>query len=73
MRVLQSDEGGRFLNSVADYRVIELPQLTHVSGRDPIDPDGVWLSLSEIEALARLPATFTNEARSLVSLLLTQA
>ena len=73
LRVLQSDEGGRFLNSVADYRIIELPMQADDTGRDPTDPDGVWLSLSEVEALARLPATFTNEARSLVSLLLTRA
>jgi dTDP-4-dehydro-6-deoxy-alpha-D-glucopyranose 2,3-dehydratase len=73
LRVLQSDEGGRFLSSVADYRIIELPEQANDTGRDPTYPDGVWLSLSEVEALARLPATFTNEARSLVSLLLTQA
>ena len=73
MRVLQSDEGGRFLNSVADYRIIELPEPADDTGRDSTGADGIWLSLSEVEALARLPATFTNEARSVVSLLLTQA
>ena len=73
LRVLQSDEGGRFLSSVADYRIIELPEQADDTRRDPTGPDGVWLSLSEVEALARLPATFTNEARSLVSLLLTRA
>jgi oxidase EvaA len=73
LRVLQSDEGGRFLTSVADYRIIELPEQADDTRRVPTSPDGIWLSLSEVEALARLPATFTNEARSLVSLLLTQA
>ena len=69
LRVLQSDEGGRFLTAVADYRIIELPEQADDTRLDPTGPDGVWLGLSEVEALARLPATFTNEARSLVSLL----
>jgi hypothetical protein len=68
MRVVQSDEGGRFLESVVEYRIME---------EDPEGPfvahHGAWLNLAEIEALARLPGTFTNEARSAISLLLSHA
>jgi dTDP-4-dehydro-6-deoxy-alpha-D-glucopyranose 2,3-dehydratase len=61
----QSDEGGRFLETVCRYRVIELG-----AGAFTPPPGFVWLTVGEIEALARRPATFTNEARSAISLLL---
>jgi len=68
LNVLQSDEGSRFLDCVVRYRIIEIR-----SGDAVTPPDGVWLSLSEIEALAAMSGVFSNEARSCISLLLSLA
>lgn len=59
----QSDEGGRFYRSVCRYRVVEVD-----SAQTP--EDGIWLTLGDIAALARSAGTFTNESRSVISLLL---
>ena len=59
----QSDEGGRFFRNVTLYRVIDL------GDRSP-DPGKVWLSLAEIRALLDRGGNFTNEARTLISLLM---
>jgi oxidase EvaA len=67
--VLQSDEGGRFANSVARYEIIELPARWGHASPD----DGVWVTLAELKAMTDHPGLLTNEARSAVSLLLAWA
>lgn len=64
--VRQSDEGGRFFRSVARYRVREVAEGVRV----PEDPLALWATVSQAQRLAREPGRLTNEARSLVSLLL---
>ena len=66
LEVRQSDEGGRFACSVCHYRIVELP-------RPAESPDLVWLTVADIAALIARPMTFTNEARSAVSLLVSLA
>ena len=66
---LQSDEGGRFLDCVGRYSVALLPETTTV----PDLAHTLWLSWDQIEALARRKGFFTNEARSVVSLVLGRA
>lgn len=62
----QSDEGGRFMESRARYRIVELPEDVDV----PCDRHNFWVSLSELEQLCRTPKLMTNEARSVVSVCL---
>lgn len=64
--VRQSDEGGRFMHSIARYEVHEVPD-TAVPREDP---DAAWLTLAQVRELARTSGWLTNEARSLISLLL---
>jgi oxidase EvaA len=66
---LQSDEGGRFFRSICRYRIVELPEeevlevaATHY----------MWASLGQIYRLSRLKGIFSNEARSVLSMLLAQ-
>lgn len=66
--VLQSDEGGRFMRCIARYSLREIPQ---AAARE--DKGGVWLTLGAIETLLRKQGVFTNEARSLISLVLAWA
>ncbi|MGH0034064.1 MAG: NDP-hexose 2,3-dehydratase family protein [Myxococcota bacterium] len=66
--VLQSDEGGRFHHSVARYRVVQLPEGEPI----PDEGDGVWVTLAQIQTLALRSGRLTNEARSAISLLLTE-
>lgn len=64
---LQSDEGGRFYNSVCRYRIMELPDDVILD----VENDGYrWTSLAQIYRLADIPGVFTNEARSALSMLL---
>jgi len=65
-RCLQSDEGGRFCDSVVDYRVIELPDTMPFS--EP--PSIVGVTLSQLHTLLRSPGLLTNELRTCISLLL---
>jgi len=69
LTVEQSDEGGRFMESRCRYSIVELPADVHV----PDDPWNIWVSLSELEALCRTPKLLTNEARSVVSVLMSLA
>lgn len=66
LSVEQSDEGGRFMESRCRYGIVELPADVHV----PDDQWNIWVTLSELEALCRTPKLLTNEARSVVSVLL---
>jgi oxidase EvaA len=63
--VQQSDEGGRFFESVVRYELA-------IWEGDPAEfGDSVsWLALGELEALARTSRATTNELRSCLSLLL---
>jgi oxidase EvaA len=60
--VRQSDEGSRFFHDVARYSLIDV-------GSAFEDDNLLWLTLSEMQHL--LPSgRFTNEARSVISLIL---
>lgn len=67
--VHQSDEGGRFMRSVARYAVVEAP----AGPRAPAEAGAHWVTLSELQVLAQTSGLLTNEARSAVSLLLAWA
>lgn len=60
----QSEEGGRFFRDINLYRIIDI-------GEVPPGADGCsWLSLRDIQELLLQGNWFTNEARSILSLLL---
>jgi oxidase EvaA len=61
-----SEEGGRFYQSVSNYRVIEVPERTVL----PTDQMYCWATLGQIYGLLKTPGVFTNEARSAIALLL---
>ncbi len=63
---LHSDEGGRCFNCISRYSVVEIPEDDSLPDFDT----SVWLTLAEISLLVRFQGVFTNEARTLVSLLL---
>lgn len=66
IRSSQSEEGGRFFRDINDYSIVEIP-----ADRPLALPGGFqWASLSQIKSLLRQPGMFTNEARSVISLLL---
>lgn len=68
LAIHQSDEGGRFMQSIARY------SLHLLDSPAPADPTtGIWADIGELEALCTRPMTLTNEARSAVSLLLSLA
>jgi oxidase EvaA len=63
--VRQSDEGGRFFQDISEYRIIDIGEARSAGGI-------IWLTLSEVTEL--LPqGIFNNEARSVLSLLLSLA
>jgi dTDP-4-dehydro-6-deoxy-alpha-D-glucopyranose 2,3-dehydratase len=64
--VRQSDEGGRFYRTVVRYRIREVPEGSAV----PEDPMATWVTLGQVHALTRRKGLLTNEARSVLSLLL---
>lgn len=67
--VLQSDEGGRFMHSIANYCIYEVD-----SGfADIHDKEGVWLTLHQIKELTQMKGYLTNETRSALSILLAWA
>ncbi len=61
-----SDEGGRFFQCQSRYVI----SLIDVSEHVEIDNKLSWMTLGQIETLASEPGVFSNEARSLVSMLL---
>lgn len=61
--VLQSDEGGRFYQDTARYQIIDI-------GKADQNLPGYWLNLSQIQHLTLKGGWFSNEARSVISLLL---
>ena len=64
-----SDEGGRFFRSVARYALHMLPPDADVSEQ----ADLAWMTLGQVAALVGLRGVFTNEARTLVSMMLAYA
>lgn len=69
LSMLQSDEGGRFLNCRTRYRIVE-------RRAEPIEPPRAgehWVTLAQLETLAHRPTTLTNETRTLISMLLSLA
>jgi oxidase EvaA len=64
--VRQSDEGGRFYRATVRYAVLEAAEGDPV----PVDPFAVWVTLAQAHRLGRERGRLTNEARSLVSLLM---
>jgi oxidase EvaA len=68
----QSDEGGRFLDSVMRYEICELDS-ADVEADALAGQGGHWVSLAQLQALCATGGVLTNEARSLVSLLLSLA
>jgi oxidase EvaA len=66
VRINQSEEGGRFYKVTATYQILEIPGDT----AEDDDRSGVWVTLGALECLALRRSVVTNEARSLISLLL---
>ena len=67
--VLQSDEGGRFMHSIANYSIYEVdPDFADIH-----DNQGIWLSLRQIRKFTQMKGYLTNEARSALSILLAWA
>lgn len=63
---LHSDEGGRFYRSISRYSIMLLNSAVVVSTTS----SSSWMSLKQIERLSPQQGFFSNEARSLVSMLL---
>ncbi|EDY38455.1 dTDP-4-keto-6-deoxy-L-hexose2,3-dehydratase [Cyanobium sp. PCC 7001] len=63
---LHSDEGGRFYRSVARYTIALLDS----AEAPPQSPSLSWMTLAQIERLVKRQGVFSNEARSLISMLL---
>lgn len=67
--VKQSDEGGRFMESIAAYSIIEVSD----HWVNDQDNEGLWLTLSQLKSLVSRRGLLTNESRSVLSLLLAWA
>jgi oxidase EvaA len=67
--VLQSDEGGRFMNSIARYEVTEVDP----GAAGQVSGDVAWVSLAALRRLVARRGVFTNELRSAISILLAWA
>jgi len=65
LSIRQSDEGGRFWAAVTRYTIAQLESGTDV----PTGPEAVWLTLRQVRVLIGRQGWFTNESRTLVSLL----
>lgn len=63
---LHSDEGGRFFRCISRYDICLLPR------DEPIDlgDNLAWMTLGQIEFLVRHAGFFSNEARSVISMIL---
>ncbi|MEX2567708.1 MAG: NDP-hexose 2,3-dehydratase family protein [Cyclobacteriaceae bacterium] len=64
--VLQSDEGGRFMNAVVNYEIVEVSP----KWADYSTVNGIWLTLGQLKSLAGMKGQLTNETRCALSLLL---
>jgi oxidase EvaA len=67
--VLQSDEGGRFMKSIAQYCITEVDSdFVNLNSNE-----GVWLSLHQVKKFTQIKGYLTNESRSALSILLSWA
>ena len=64
--VWASDEGGRFDHNRVRYRIVQLADGLEC----PDGPAASWATLSQIRKLLKISGALTNEARSVLSLLL---
>ena len=62
--VRQSDEGGRFFQSVVRYVLIEMPFDTEL----PLNDESCWVTLGQIKKMLRRSGHTNNELRSVLSL-----
>lgn len=62
----QSDEGGRFFRSVSRYRICLIPPDEAVVPGENLS----WMTLRQVADLIGRPGFFSNEARSLISMML---
>lgn len=71
-RVMQSEEGGRFMDARCAYSVVEIFEKgpTNRAAQEAFDRSFIWVNLRTLNELACTPLTTTNELRSGVSLLL---
>lgn len=69
LSVRQSDEGGRFKDSVARYQIVEVPP----GACQGLEKEGAWVSLSALRHMAGIRGLLSNELRSCISLLLSWA
>jgi len=60
----QSEEGGRFFKDTNQYRIIDIGDNFKIKHGD------IWLTLSQVQKLLLEDGWFTNEARSVLSLIL---
>ncbi len=67
LSTLHSEEGGRF------YRCVNRHTIRLLEGDEPPGEDIVPMTLGQVRRLIRRPGFFTNEARTLVSMLLAYA
>lgn len=63
-----SDEGGRFYRCISTYEIRMLDSLSEESVE--LEQKLSWMTLGQISRLIKMEGVFTNEARSLVSMLL---
>jgi oxidase EvaA len=63
---LHSDEGGRFFRCVSSYGIALLPSAHPIDVGDNL----CWMTLRQVELLISRPGVFSNEARSLISMVL---
>ncbi|MFT3779905.1 MAG: NDP-hexose 2,3-dehydratase family protein [Ottowia sp.] len=66
LSVRQSDEGGRFKDSVARYQIVEIP----TEAAQNLTSAGAWVTLSALRHMAGTRGLLSNELRSCLSLLL---
>ena len=64
--VRQSDEGGRFFQSVVHYALIEMPSDIEL----PSDEQNCWVTLGQIKEILNRSSYTNNELRSVLSLVL---
>ncbi len=69
----QSDEGSRFMQACATYRIVEIAEGHLPALAENLPAHGLWVNLAELEMLCRQQSTCTNELRTFASLLLALA
>jgi oxidase EvaA len=72
LRVQQSDEGGRFYESIGDYQIYFYTEnkLLQYSDEYFLDLNYLWVNLRTLQDICLLEGSTTNELRSTISLIL---